>query len=79
MIVTGEGKGKNEAQQGSLHSNRSNALCDLIVSHMPENLEKGNGLILRFLFSEIHCKLFLFSFLSHYLYQHPAASCCVCL
>lgn len=34
---------------------------------MPEDLEKGNALIVRFFFSESHCKLFLFKFLSHFL------------
>lgn len=35
---------------------------------MPEDLEKGNSLIVRFFFSsEGHCDLFLFKFLSHFL------------
>lgn len=58
---------EKEKKMGSLHSKHYNVSCDLILSHMPEDLEKGNSLIVRFSFSESHCKLFLFKFLSHFL------------
>lgn len=71
---------EKEKKRDLLHSQFYNVFCDLILSHMPEDLEKGNGLIVRFFFfSESHCKLFLFKFLSHFLIcintQQPNVLC----
>lgn len=43
---------KEKEKMGSLHSRCYNVLCDLVLIHMPKDLEKGNGVI---------CKIFSFS------------------
>lgn len=42
-------KEKGEKKKTSLDSKHYNVLCDLILSHSPEDLEKGNALIVRVL------------------------------
>lgn len=70
---------KEKEKMCGLHSRCYNVSCDLVLSHMSEDLEKGNSVICKIFFFEIHCKDFLCKFLSHFLIcfntQQPPVLC----
>lgn len=58
---------KIKEKMGSLHSRGYNVSCNLVLSHVPEDLEQGNHVICTIFSSKSNCKDFPCIFLSHFL------------